>query len=180
MICDHCKEEFEPVIKRIDRRFCSDECALLFHHNSVLLLSRKTVEEFKEKLTITRFRKTKNSDVKLNVTSTVSYADKTMLGTWVGKAKLTRTYIPKKVWFFRNGYEVSRTINCLSLSLDDINKLINCAERHFKKTGNLIYRNSIKTLLGFKETWTLALVELNKKDIKSKKTKVSSMKQLNY
>ena len=174
MICDHCNKEFEPAKNRIDRRFCRDECSLLFHHNINLLLARKTVKEFKEKLTITRFRKTKNSDVKLNVTSTVSYSDKTMIGTWVGKAKMTRTYIPKKVYFFRNGYEVSRTINCLSLSLDDIHKLINCAERNFKNTGNLIYRNSIKTLLEFKQIWTKEILELNRKDNQSKKIKVSS------
>lgn len=148
--CKNCKKK---VVKKQDdkrRAYCSKKCRTLFYRNiekNKVKIARKS---FNENFTVTTFNKTKKSTARISINKILKQADRVIISEWLSRLKIKKVYEDSKIYFWRNGCHVSRTITCLTISIKELEKIINHVEKKLKKTGNQSYVYSIKKLKGFR------------------------------
>ena len=134
-------------------KYCSKECA-----NTYVRLKRindkiSANKIFSDNASETIFKKTKNNTKKLIVTDILSYEDKCFLNWHIKESKLKRTYLEKTVKFVRNNTYMSRKINQLALSIQDLEYIVNSIEIKMKKTYRTELKLTIKKILSFRDRW---------------------------
>ena len=134
-------------------KYCSKECA-----NTYVRLKRindkiSANKIFSDNASETIFKKTKNNTKKLIVTDILSYEDKCFLNWHIKESKLKRTYLEKTVKFVRNNTYMSRKINQLALSIQDLEYIVNSIEIKMKKTHITELKLTIKKILSFRDRW---------------------------
>ena len=148
-LCINCSN----TLPKNRKKFCSKECSNVFTR-----LKRKNdkIQEnkiFSENISITSFKESINSNIKLIVVDTISYADKCFLNWHIKNSNLKRTYIDKTVKFVRNNVYGSRTIPQLALSIKDLEFIINHLEEKMKETNRVELKLTIKKIYSFRKKW---------------------------
>ena len=139
--CIQCNKELNGK----QTKFCSKKCSNIetrIKNKNSIILSNKI---FSENNSITIFPKHDLQTLKVVIINVLSQKDKEIIVWWQKKFNINREYLYKKVKCKINGLTSYRRVECLSISIYDIENIINLLEQRIIDTKLISLKKTIKT-----------------------------------